>query len=74
MSKEVDSPEIVEAPAPDLAYPVVAEGTGKTAALEGAQAKTVYNVGLSALSFHYLPITDLVDRRPSCLRLSRKPR
>ena len=38
------SPEIIDA-APDLThYPIVAEGTGKTAANEGAQAKTVYNV------------------------------
>ncbi len=51
MSKEQDNPEITEA-GPDLShYPIVAEGSGKTAANEGAQAKTVYNVRFNALIF-----------------------
>lgn len=46
MSKElnINSPEIDVAPPVDAAYPIVAEGTGKTAGNEGAKAKTVYNV------------------------------
>ncbi|KAE9376357.1 putative MFS lactose permease [Stipitochalara longipes BDJ] len=45
---QTSSPEIINAP-PDIDhYPVVAEGTGKTAANEGAQAKTVYNAELFA--------------------------
>lgn len=49
MSKEEQSPEISEA-GPDLShYPVVAAGSGKTAANEGAQAKEVYNVRPDAL-------------------------
>ena len=51
MSKEQETPEISEA-GPDLShYPVVAAGSGKTAANEGAQAKTVYNVRLDTLVF-----------------------
>jgi hypothetical protein len=41
---QTESPEVIE-PAIDLSqFPIVAEGSGKTAANEGAQAKTVYNV------------------------------
>ena len=48
MSKEEQSPEISEAA--DLShYTIVAAGSGKTAANEGAQAKTVYNVNPNAL-------------------------
>lgn len=51
MSKEQETPEISEA-SPDFShYPVVAAGSGKTAANEGAQSKTVYNVRLNALVF-----------------------
>lgn len=45
MPKETNNPEVIEAAGPDIShYPVVAEGTGKTADNEGAQAKTVYSV------------------------------
>ncbi|PMD16251.1 lactose permease [Hyaloscypha hepaticicola] len=48
MSKEQETPEISEA-SPDFShYPIVAAGSGKTAANEGAQAKTVYNAELFA--------------------------
>jgi hypothetical protein len=51
MSKEQETPEISEA-APDLShYPIVAAGSGKTAANEGARAETVYNVRLNTLVF-----------------------
>lgn len=50
MSKEEQSPEISEA-GPDLSHhTIVAAGSGKTAANEGAQAKNVYNVRPNALA------------------------
>lgn len=45
MSKETNDPQVISDAAPDIShYPIVAEGSGKTAQNEGAQAKTVYNV------------------------------
>jgi hypothetical protein len=67
------SPEIIDA-APDLhSYPVVAEGTGKTAANEGAQSKTVYNVRIYPCPLHGFCMTNLVDCRLSYTLLSKRP-
>lgn len=58
---DVKSKELVEkeditvaAPAPDYdrQYPIVAEGSGKTAQNEGAKAKTVHNVSRYSQKFH----------------------
>jgi hypothetical protein len=45
MSKEANNTEVIQPSEPEITnFPIVAEGSGKTAGNEGAQAKTVYNV------------------------------
>jgi hypothetical protein len=57
MSKEVSkTAEVIEPAAPDIShYPIVAEGTGKSANNEGAQAKTVYNVSAERRCIDFAP-------------------
>jgi hypothetical protein len=79
MSKEANDVEVISAVAPDISsYPIVAEGTGKTAQNEGARAKTVYNVSKTRTPLACEParagVTDPADCRLSCTRLSRSPR
>jgi len=68
---QTQSPEIIDA-APDLNhYPIVAEGSGKTAANEGAQAKIVYNV--RRVFYKSFCVADISDYRLSCSPLFKRP-